>query len=213
MRTLPATVASFVPNAARRSANGRSPRGWLMTIPMAPLPSCCTIRITARSKRVSRIAGVAIRSWPLSEGGACSSAAAGPARFADTTMRARIKGRTVTDGMGRSAKLKAEYRDASIPARGCGCAAPVARFNEPLTSSKPVGPAFGVALGNVFKRLHGQDDNSAPFKPDPSLSFPNAQLPVCALPRHADDAGEILLGDGDLSLALAPVAFGQAQER
>src|SRR5262249_718078 len=88
------------PNAARRSVNGFSPSGRLMTIPMAPSISCRTIKITARSKRVSRIAGVAIRSWPLSEGGGAASD--GPIRAAVIARRARIKGRAAMRGMGRS---------------------------------------------------------------------------------------------------------------
>src|SRR5262252_1038701 len=96
-----------------------------MTIPSAPSRSCRTIRITARSKRVSRIAGVAIRSWPLSENGAGASAGPGGAanRAAGAARRASIRYRAAIHDMGRSVKVtrtanpRAQYQHRVASAR------------------------------------------------------------------------------------------------
>src|SRR5215470_8755930 len=71
---------------------------------------------------------------------------------------------------------------------------------------------FSIAFSNSFQFLHRQDANAAAFKADPAFLLPKAQLPVGALPRHADNAAKIPLGDGYLALACSTDAMGQAQE-
>jgi len=74
-------------------------------------------------------------------------------------------------------------------------------------------PALGVAFGDAFERLRRQDENSAALEADPFLLFPNAQLTVRALSRHADHIAELLLRDGSFSLTSALVDLGMPQER
>src|SRR5579871_1333543 len=125
MRTLPEAVASLLPNTARRSVSGFSPSGRLMTIPSAPSLSCRTIRITAWSKRGSRIAGVAMRNWPLSDGGASVAWGDVAVRAADSTRTARIRRWAAMKGMRLSlehvadANAHAGYQRAGNSARRC----------------------------------------------------------------------------------------------
>jgi len=76
-----------------------------------------------------------------------------------------------------------------------------------LTSS------ISIAFSNSFEGLRRQNDNSAALNANPIVLFPNVQLPVRALPRHADDISEVLLGGHDFSLAGAVIAFRQTQQR
>jgi len=99
---------------------------------------------------------------------------------------------------------------------------PLERGPQLLSRAMPAGwdrivragalPALGVAFGDAFERLRRQDDNCAAFEADPFSLFPNAQLTVRALSRHADNIAELLLRDGNFSLTSVLVDLGVSQE-